>query len=262
MIRFRPLSRDHRDRHKQVHRTPRIQALKARRHHAHDHRWLLVDHDGPANDGRIKPKAPFPIPVSDNGSKRFPGFIIRGQDRPSNEGLRAQGGEVVAGNKLAEGVVAACAGRHSKLIVCKSHQVGKHGHICAERAISGIGERAADALTRPRVKRSVAAVGVHGVFSAANIGENAQLFGLAHRQALEQDGVEQAKHSRVCTNAQRQRQHRYPREARAAAHNAQAVAQVLSESFHPHPTPHLTAGFSVQSSVSTLAPRLQPCFLF
>src|SRR5262249_54074692 len=81
-------------------------ALEALRHHADDGELLAVDTDRAADDAAIAAEALLPLAVAEDADQlRARRPILVGQKAAADERSRAEHGEVVAGDDLAEHLV-------------------------------------------------------------------------------------------------------------------------------------------------------------
>src|SRR5262249_17987809 len=81
-----------------------------------------------------------------------------------------------------------------------------------------------------------------------------QLLGAVIRQRAQQHTIHDAEDRRSRADAQRQGEHGDQAESRAAAQNAQAIANVLKQSAHPISSPDLSRHFLGQAYVALCAP--------
>ncbi len=200
---------------------PGGRAEERRRRHADDRERDTVERERPADDAGFTAETPLPERVADDG----------------HGAVRSAAALIVGG---AEG--AAEHRRHAEHVeesAARPDALGELGGAAARQVEAGVGpgDGAIGPLALPVAKLFPDRIGPRPVV------EQHQPLGLADRERLQQDAVDEGEDRAVGADAEGERGHGDQRERGAAAQDAQTVAHVLRELVEPARAARVAAFF-------------------
>jgi hypothetical protein len=185
-----------------------VQEIEVGGHHADDGRLHVRERDLPAHDGGIRGEEPPPRRLGQHRSGRRPRLVVGRRERATEKRLHAQDLEVLR--------------LHHRAV--QSLRVARAGEVEGPAA-----QEQRDLLEGLALRAPVLAVEDRDVALAR---DEREPLGLRERQGPEHHRVHDAEDRGVRADAERQRQERDGREARALGQPAQREPHVLEQCIH------------------------------